>query len=343
MSTDQIEVSDLAADFPQGAREAAMRYAEGDAAGARARLEATLAENSSERREWLMLLDLERLEGRWRSYEALVARYRMRFGEEAPTERERKARESRWPEELRLGGSGCVSLGGVLSADSMPAMAAIREAAARHTVIHLDVTRVEAADGIGCRFLQGALNELIQAANGIVITGTEQLARVVRRIFESEPAQPAAWELLLTLRRLSQDREGFERDAAAYSLAAHRPAAAWEPLIMPQPVMVDVGERREQPRYVPRELFVLHGIVSDPEDPQLVTVAELARSSEYVNLNLVTLERLSFAAASVLAQIATRAAGEGRTVRMIRPNQLVAALLEILNVGQAAAILSAKG
>ena len=98
MPTDHIEVSDLADHLPPGAREAAMRYAQGDAAGARARLEAALAQDSSERREWLMLLDLERLDGRWRNYEALVARYRMRFGEEAPTERERKARESRLPE-----------------------------------------------------------------------------------------------------------------------------------------------------------------------------------------------------------------------------------------------------
>ncbi|MFO1320605.1 MAG: hypothetical protein U1F52_13390 [Burkholderiales bacterium] len=343
MPTDHIEVSDLADHLPPGAREAAMRYAQGDAAGARARLEAALAQDSSERREWLMLLDLERLDGRWRNYEALVARYRMRFGEEAPTERERKARESRLPEELRLGGSGCVSLGGLLSAESMPAMAAIREAAGRHTVIHLDVTRVESADGIGCRFLHSALSELILAANGIVITGTEQLMRVVRRLFESEPTQPAAWELLLTLRRLSQDPEGFDRDAAAYSLATNRPAPAWEPLIMPQPVLADVGERREQPRYVSRELFALHGIIEDAEDSQLVAAATFARSSEYVNLNLALVERLSFVAATALAQIVMRASGEGRTLRLIRPNQLVAALLEVLNLGQVAAIVVLKG
>lgn len=92
MTSSHVDVSDLAASLPAATREAALLYASGEASGARHVLEAALGRDSGTRRDWLMLMDLERLQGRWRAYETLVARYRMRFAEDPPTERERKQR-----------------------------------------------------------------------------------------------------------------------------------------------------------------------------------------------------------------------------------------------------------
>ncbi|MBI1394398.1 MAG: hypothetical protein GC151_00345 [Betaproteobacteria bacterium] len=342
MTPEDPEVTELADVLPAGATRAALRYAEGDADAARTALEQSLSAASGERREWLMLLDLERIQGRWQAYESLVARYRMRFGEDAPTERERNARESAFPEELRAGGSGCVSLGGDLNAGAMHAMAAMREAAVRHTVIHLDVSRVERADGVGCRLLHSALSDLVEAGNGIVLTGGDHLCRLIRRVLDAHPAQLAGWDLLLFVRRLMQDRTGFERDAVDFALATSTQTPGWEPLLMPQPVDASLAERRREPRYVARELLALDGIIEAPEDLRLVAAAEFAGAHEYVNLDLAALERLSLPAATVLAQTVSAAAEAGRTVRLIRPNQLVAALLELLNLGQCAAIVTPK-
>lgn len=342
MTSPPIDVSDLAATVPAATREAALLYANGDVAGARDALEGALARDSGTRRDWLMLMDLERLQGRWRAYETLVARYRMRFSEDPPTERERKQREMAMPEELRAGGSGCVSLGSELNGAAMPTMVAIREAATRHTVIHLDVGRVEVVDPVGARFLVSALTDLVAAGNGVVVTGGDHLARGLRRLVSDQPAQLALWDLLLLLRRLLQDREGFERDAVDLALATHGNPPGWEPLIMPQPLRVDTSERRSEPRYVTRESLALEGVIEHANDLQLEAVAEFAAVNEYVNLQLPALERLSLSAAHVLARAVESAAAQGRTVRLIRPNQLVAALLEVLNLGQSAAILHAK-
>lgn len=342
MTSPHLDVSELAAGLPAATREAALLYAGGDTAGARAVLEAALARDSGTRRDWLVLMDLERLQGRWRAYETLAARYRMRFGEDPPIERERKQREAAFPEELRAGGSGCVSLGGDLTGSAMAAMVAIREAATRHTVIHLDVSRVETLDSVGCRFLHSALTDLVAAGNGIVITGGESLARRLQRLLGEQSSQLAMWDLLLLLRRLTQDREAFERDAVDFALATHGVPPGWEPLIMPQPLQVDSTERRSQPRYVSRESLALEGVIEQAGDPQLVAVAEFSAVNEYVNLHLASLERLSTSAAHVLAREVGTAASQGRVVRLIRPNQLVAALLEVLNLGQSAAILHAK-
>lgn len=342
MTSPHVDVSDLAASLPAATREAALLYAGGDASAARDVLETALGRDSGTRRDWLMLMDLERLQGRWRVYETLVARYRMRFSEDPPTERERKQREMALPEELRAGGSGCVSLGNELTGAAMSTMVAIREAATRHTVIHLDVSRVETVDAVGARFLFSALTDLVAAGNGIVATGPDHLARRLQRYLADQPSQLSLWDLLLLLRRLAQDREGFERDAVDYALATHGDAPGWEPLIMPQPLRVDTNERRSEPRYVSRESLALEGVIEHANDPQLGTVAEFAAANDYVNLQLAALERLSLSAAHVLAREVESAAAQGRTVRLIRPNQLVAALLEVLNLGQSAAILHAK-
>ena len=342
MTSDKLEVTELDGALPPATREAALRYADADADAARSLLESAIAADSGARRDWLMLLDLERLQRRWRSYETLVARYRIRFGEEPPTERERLARESDLPEELRMGGTGCVSLGGALDAQAMHAMVAIRTAATRHTVVHLDVARVESVDMVGSRLLASAINDLVDAGNGIVLTGTDHLVRLLHSLGVSQPSQKSAWDLLLLLRRLDQDRTAFERDAAEFALLANVDPPAWEPLLLPQPTASGGRERRTQPRYGNREVLELAGVVVRPDDPQMAAAARFAGEADYVNLNLSRLERISLPAATSLSDIVSAASGAGHTVRLIRPNQLVGALLEILNLGTCAAIVMDK-
>lgn len=340
MDSDSFEVSELAAAIPEGARRAALHHAAGDTAAAREALEAAITARSDVRRPWHLLLDLERLSGRWSSYEALVARYRMRFGDEPPTERERRERESRLPEELRLGGPGCIALGGSLDAGQLAALASLRGAAAKHVVVHLDLSRLTAADPVGCRLLCAALQELVDAGSGVVLTGADQMPRLLAPLTAERPAVAAAWELLLLTQRLAQNRNGFERTALDYALAANLEAPAWEPLILPQPQAPATDERRGQPRYVARESMPLSGVIRGPEDPQMLAVAEYAQEQQYVNLNFSAVERIDLPAANALAGVVRSVAGSGRTIRLIRPNQLVATLFEMLNLGQQATIVN---
>ncbi len=316
-----------------------MRYAEGDVNAARAALSRAIADPDAGRRDWLLLLDLERITGRWTAYESVAERYRRQFGEEAPTERDRQIRESEWPEFLRHGGSGCVSLGGELGVGSVEAMGAIRSAATRQAVIHLDVLRVEKVDAIGCRLLFSALSDLIDAGNGIVISGAEHLVRLLRDFLARQPAQNSAWDLLLLMRRLARDPAGFDRDSADFALALGIDPPGWEPLLLPQPLPANARERRQQPRYVARDSLSLEGVVSDANDRGILELEGFAAGREYVNVDLSTLDRMTLSAATAFASAVAAAAAQARTVRIIRPNQLVGALLEMLDLGAAASIL----
>ena len=126
MSSDPFEVTDLAPGMSDAVRQAALLHARGDTLAARGVLEAAVAAASEVARPWHLLLEIERLNGRWPQYEVLVARYRMRFGEDPPTERDRHERESRLPEVLRPGGAACVKVGSVALRMNGMSMAAMR-------------------------------------------------------------------------------------------------------------------------------------------------------------------------------------------------------------------------
>ena len=145
---------------------------------------------------------------------------------------------------------------------------------------------------------------------------------------------------MLTLLRFAQDRAGFDRTALEYALAADVPAPTWEPLIMPQPQWILPGERRNEPRYASREQFVLTGTMEGADDPQLTALAEFAQEHEYLNLDLSQLDRVDFVCAAQLANTIASLTRAGKIVRLIRPNQLVAALFELLNLGGHASIVS---
>ncbi|MCW5626646.1 MAG: hypothetical protein KIT73_18165 [Burkholderiales bacterium] len=342
MSTSETAVPAHQGHLHPAAEDAATRYAAGYIAEARRALEGGLAVAPDERRLWLMLLDLHRLDGQWGEYEALLNRYTGLFGQLPPYERERLEQEARLPEALRPGGPACWSLGGALDTTAVGALARLREAASRHTVVHLDFSRLSTIEATGCRLLADTLQQLVSGGNGLVITGASQLERLLVRATEADPLKRPFWELLLVLQRCVGDQTAFERTALEYALAANLAVPVWEPLIMPQPAAPDPSERRGEPRYVNRETLALKGLMSGTDDPQLVAVADFAATQQYVNLACGQLERVDLVCAAQFASAIASMVAEGRVVRLIRPNQLVAALFEVLNLGANATIVAPK-
>ncbi|MEO8037677.1 MAG: hypothetical protein ABI794_02855 [Betaproteobacteria bacterium] len=340
MSVSSIEVSEIQGRLHPAVESAALRHAGGFTAEARRALEQGVSQSPDERRLWLMLLDLHRLEGHWMDYEGVVGGYRRQFAQEPPSELERQELEARLPEPLRAGGKACWALAGTLDASAVGTLARLREAASHHTIVHLDLSRLSAVEPTGCRLLADTLGQLIAAGNGVVLTGDLLLGRLLRAALETEPARRPYWDLLLTLLRFAQDRVGFEHTALEYALAANVPTQSWEPLILPQPQLILPGERRNEPRYAMRETFVLSGSMKGTDDAQLLALVEFAQEHQYLNIDLSQLERLDFVCAAQLANTFAALTRDGKIIRLIRPNQLVAGLLELLNLGNYASIVT---
>lgn len=110
--------------------------------------------------------------------------------------------------------------------------------------------------------------------------------------------------------------------------------------MMPKPDSPDAQERRGEPRYVAREHVALQGIIDTGNNSQFEALRQFAEANQYVNIDLSGVERLAFEPATKLAEIIHDAVSADKLVRLIRPNQLVLVLLELLNLGSAATIVA---
>ena len=333
MTATGIEVSEMRGQTLPEVEDAAMRFAAGQDDEARALLEQAVAAHPGQRRPWLMLLDLLGLANRWGDYDASLARYTAAFGADPPRERERARREADLPEALRVGGDACVALHGTLDAKSRALVARLHAAAARHALVRLEVSRLASVEAAGAGLLHEAFSAVLDAGSGVMLTGHDNLLRLLRACLDGQPGERHCWDLLLLVHRLAGDQASFERDALQATLATDRPAPEWDPLLVPQPPPASAGsERRAQPRYSGREAFALTCRMTGAHDPQLDALARFAQDREYINLDLSRLDRLDFACAVQLANQMLALASAGRTVRLLRPNALVAALLDLLHL-----------
>jgi ABC-type transporter Mla MlaB component len=67
-------------------------------------------------------------------------------------------------------------------------------------------------------------------------------------------------------------------------------------------------------------------------DPQLVELRAFGDERQYVNINLAQVRRMDFSGGTTFANLVNRLAWNSKTVRLIRPNSLVAAFLSTLSL-----------
>jgi ABC-type transporter Mla MlaB component len=312
---------------------AALLYAHGRSAEATDLLQQTLQTGGSPGIEvWAMLFDLYRAEGEWQGFEALTSRFQQAFGRAAPqwTSDEEVAG---LPPELRPGGSAYFELSGVLDARLAPDLAALRGRANQHTTLHLDLSKLTAIEAEGCQQLSRALRQLTASHSGVLLTGTRRLTRLLRDAAEGNGSTSGYWQLLLDIFQLLGLRADFESTALAFALASGATQPQWQTVLMPVVPQQEKEEKRDEPRYqAGPELIQLHGILAGTADPQLARLREIAQDRKYVNINMAGVIRVDFRCASALTTLANELAGTGKTVRLIRPNALIAALLSTFDL-----------
>jgi ABC-type transporter Mla MlaB component len=251
---------------------------------------------------------------------------------------------ARVPEELRPGGAGYFEFAGALDGGCAPDVAHVREAARRLATVHLDVSRLSSLDEAGCAAFSALLRFLPINGNGVLVTGADYLVNLLRIAVEANASADACWNLLLDLYRLRGQQTEFERTALEYALAVGVSPPGWQPMVMPLMPNMGPQEKRDQPRYQPGpEMISLNGIMWGEADAQLAGLRELADERDYVNINLAGLKRLDFSCAIAFANLVNEMATAGKTVRLLRPNSLVAAFLGTLNIDAGVAFTPAGG
>jgi ABC-type transporter Mla MlaB component len=317
------------------AQEAAVLYADGREAEAADLLTRSLrsGEPGIEPRElWYMLFDLLRGRGDWNRYQKLSEQFSTTFSTAAP-QWHNEEDMARLPAELRPDAPGYFQFAGALDGTRRAEMDLVRDAARSLASVHLDVSRVTALDEPGCIAFAELLRFLPSNGNGVMFTGASYLAEMLRAATEGNASAAAYWTLLMDLYRVRGLQKDFERTALEYALAMGASPPAWQPIVMPLPHPAATQEKRDQPRYeVGPELVTLTGVMWGAADPQLAELRDFAEQRQYVNINLSQLRRIDFSCATAFANLLNEHLEAGKTIRLLRPNSLVAAFLATLSL-----------
>ena len=281
---------------------------------------------------WYMLFDLLRGRGDWNRYQQLSERFTKAFSTAAP-QWHNEEEMARLPAELRPGAPGYFQFAGALDSKRRAEMDRVREAARSLASVHLDVSRVSALDEGGCSAFAELLRFLAANGNGVLFTGASYLVEMLRTATEGNASAEAYWTLLMDLYRVRGLQKDFERTALEYALAMSVSPPAWQPIVMPLSHHTPTQEKRDQPRYeVGPELITLTGVMWGAADPQLTELQAFGAERQYVNINLAQLRRIDFSCGTALANLVNAMAWSSKTVRLIRPNSLVAAFLSTLSL-----------
>jgi ABC-type transporter Mla MlaB component len=309
------------------AQAAALLYADGRSNDAEHTLLQALEGDIEAARAWEMLFDLYRTRGDWRAYELCAEKFARRFGHSAPPWLDEDAMRH-LPAEVRPGGGAYFEVSGTLDAAHGTLLERIRTAAAAHTVLHLDLSKLQAAVPDGCSALLAMLRSLTQQGNGVLLTGAERVAALLRETASGSDEAAECFALALELYRLRGRKTEFERTALEYALAAGGTPPEWQPAFMPVVAPRSPVEKRDEPRYqTGPELICLSGTLTGTADPQLADLRQFATGRRYVNIDLRELDRMDLSGATAFVETVNEEAAAGKTVRLLRPNSLVRALL----------------
>lgn len=311
-------------------QEAALLYAHGRPQDAARILETAVRPGGTHELDvqaWTMLFDLYRAEGQWREYESLVGRFEDLFGGGAPPW-SNQDETAHLPPEMQSGGRACFELVGTLNASCADLYERIRTRAASHGVLRLDLSKVTDIDAEGCARLSQALGALADGTIGLLVTGVDRVVQLLHAAAHGNPEIRAYWVLLMELYRLRGMQGDFERVALEYALTSEQPAPQWQPPLTPLAAPRVVEEKRDEPRYQNGpDVIHLNGVMTGAADPQLDALGRFSHEREFVNVNLSRLTRADFACATALATMVNGLAQGGKTVRLLRPNALIGALL----------------
>jgi ABC-type transporter Mla MlaB component len=338
MSSANIEVSETQPGLSRAEQEAAVQFANGHADAAIEILAGVLrAEKAAPLPAWLMLFDLLRAQGRWPDFEDLSKRYTALFGHTAPPWLSDDTLPEGLSAELRPGGAAYLEIRALLEPACAPDVARIRVAAARHPVVHIDLTKIPQLQEKGCALLSRELQFLAGNGNGALFSGAARIEKMLTQAVEATPKSAAFWQLFLDLQRLQGNQKKFESIALEYALYLETDPPVWEPVLMPVLPTETVDEKREEPRYQP-ELIHIAGEMSGLKDPQLQALQRFASHRQYVNINMARLNRIDFVCAGSLANVIAALKNSGKTVRVLHANNLVTTLLRLLKVDESATL-----
>ena len=220
-------------------------------------------------------------------------------------------------------------------------MQKVRELALRNRALRLDFSKLQGADGPGCRVLVDLLQATRRAGVDLVLNGESMLLGALARVTRAgaKDVDPGLWLLRLEVLQAEGRQEEFDALALDYAVTYEVSPPTFEPLAprpgaspsAPVPATPSPGAHEEE--------IALPAEVAGGVDGLMQRIDLAAALQDRVTLDCARTSRIDVAAAGAPRPLAERSASGGKPIEIRHPNALVSALLEATGVTAHAKVL----
>jgi anti-anti-sigma regulatory factor len=311
---------------------AALRFANGQAADARKQLEEGV-ENDIDTKlsvlAWLSLFDLLQRQGDRAAFDKLALQYVVQFERSAPAWEDGDAPAAASPRVI----GGSIVVTGKVTAAATTQIEAIRRAATRQTHgARIDLMSVFDFDDTGARLLANALAEARRAGIGLQLLHGPKIDTALANALKSgRAAGEGAWHLSLEILQWTNDRAAFEDRAIEFAMAFELSPPSWEPSLSAA-VPAVTAEPTEPAPADEAETLKWAGVMTGSLAPNLGRLADTMHAHAVVAVDMSDVERIDFVCAGAFLNLINRIESQRKAVQIVGASPILRALLLLIGV-----------
>ena len=319
-------------DMPKAIEDCALTFANGQTSEALKRIEGAIGDEDLGQwglQAWLMRFDLYEQLGLKAAFENETMAFAEHFERSPPVWNAR----AKAAEDGRDTNIPTVNITGQLSSGSAAPLSALRKTVDRYQGVRLDFSRLISADKEGCRFLLVTIQSLKRAGKRVLLGADDILLRYVKPhiVAGNRSSDATTWLLYLEILQLRDEPEEFERVAIEYATTFEVSPPSW------QREAKTIVAQNAEPTLDDR--FYLEGDVLSPASALAAELENFAWPRSLVVLDCSRTNRIDFVACSELANLLAKLQGEGRSIEIRSPNEMISALFVLMGVNEVARIV----
>jgi anti-anti-sigma regulatory factor len=314
---------------------AALLYANGQIAPARAVLEQGIVEDEDARLSplaWLALFDLLQRADDRAAFDQLALQFVVAFERSAPAWEEGATRSRPG---ARPAAGGYVGFTGKLSASHAPQIANLLAATHRQPQVRMDLGSLTGADDAGAKLLADALAQLRKRQYALVLQHPEKLRRALdQSVSQGKGAGEGYWILLLELMQWQNDHHTFEDRAIEFAIAFEVSPPSWEPplAVVTAAAAAAADALGEIAVEENAETLVWSGTMLGSADAQLAKFAAFREGRHVLPIDMTAVDRVDFVCAGAMLNAIGRAEAQRKSVQIVGASPIVRVLLLLIGI-----------
>lgn len=315
---------------------AALMYASGQDAQARALLEHGVASEEDARLSplaWLALFDLLQRANERATFDQLALQYVVQFERSAPAWDEHETPTRTLLSKPSAGGYVAIT-GKVTAGVGSPLEGLKRAVDKRVQHARVDFSQAAGFDEGGARLLTDLLAKARKQQMDLSLQRPEKLrAAAEAAVKKGKEGGEAAWLLSLELMQWQHQHEAFEDRAVEFAVTFELSPPSWEPPPMPESAPA-AAPAADETRAAARDAqsLVWNGTLTGSTGPQLTELANAAVIRNVIAIDITAVDRIDFVCAGAMLNTITRIEGQRKSVQITGASPIIRALLLLIGI-----------